>query len=401
MDRPLLADAAVVFAGERILDIGGAKEMRARYPHAPELDLGDSIILPGLVNAHTHLELSDCTADVRPTGTFADWILSVRGRTQRTPEELTKAVAAATRRGIDQCLHFGVTSVGDISQQCAITRPLLRESPLRAISFGEVLGLSALRWRFDALLPQAIDASDSSPRVRIGLTPHAPYTVDLPGYRTCLQLARDKGLPLATHLAETPDERAFLRDHAGPFQELWQRLGRWQEPVDTYRGGPIDFAHAIGLLDRPTLLAHVNYCDDRELDLLARGRASVVYCPRTHAYFGHPPHRWREMIARGINVALGTDSCASSPDLNLVDELRLLHQIASDVPADQLWKLATLHGAAALEWSHEIGTLTPGKSADCVIFPANGPDPLAHVLETNDRPTMVWSHGTCVVGRGD
>src|SRR5207302_10539659 len=107
-------------------------------------------------------------------------------------------------------------------------------------------------------------------------------------------------------------------------------------------------ANAIGLLDYPTVLAHVNYCDDVDLDLLARGRAGVVYTPRTHAYFGHPPHRWRDMLARGINVAVGTDSCASSPDLNLVDDLRLLHRLAPEVPAQTLWEMATIRGARAI-----------------------------------------------------
>src|SRR5207253_5134070 len=138
------------------------------------------------------------------------------------------------------------------------------------------------------------------------------------GYRRCLAAAKYFGLTLATHLAETPHEEEFLASHAGPFRELWEFLGAWDEQVPTFAGGPIRYAQSLGLLDYPTLLAHVNYCDDAELALLARGRASVVYCPRTHAFFGHPPHRWREMLSRGINVAIGTDSCASSPDLNLL-----------------------------------------------------------------------------------
>jgi cytosine/adenosine deaminase-related metal-dependent hydrolase len=135
-------------------------------------------------------------------------------------------------------------------------------------------------------------------------------------------------LPLATHLSEAQEEKTFLESHSGMFRDLWERIGSWEDDVPTFKGSPIAMAQAIGMLDFPTLLAHVNYCDDHELELLTRGRASVVYCPRTHRYFGHPPHRWREMLARGINVAVGSDSCASSPDLNLVDDLRLLPAIS-------------------------------------------------------------------------
>jgi hypothetical protein len=113
-----------------------------------------------------------------------------------------------------------VTTVGDISQQMHLSRPILRESPLRCVSYGEVLGTMGLRWRYDELLPRAVDRSTETRRLRIGLTPHAPYTVDLPEYEQCVALSREQGLPLATHLAETPDEREFLERHSGLFREL-------------------------------------------------------------------------------------------------------------------------------------------------------------------------------------
>ena len=135
----------------------------------------------------------------------------------------------------------------------------------------------------------------------------------------------------------------------------------------------------------------MNYCDDEEIDLLAVGRASVVYCPRTHDYFGHPPHRWREMLARGINVAVGTDSCASSPDLNLVDDLRLLHRIAPEVSAQRLWEMATVRAARAIGSS--AGTIEIGRPADLVAFEAPGDEPLREVLESQRLPLGVWAAG--------
>jgi cytosine/adenosine deaminase-related metal-dependent hydrolase len=261
------------------------------------------------------------------------------------------------------------------------------------VSFGEVLGLAQRRARFDELFPRAIDPQFQSETLRIGITPHAPYTVDLDGYRQCVKTAKQREMPIATHLAETLDERTFLESHSGPFRELWDAIGSWCDDVPTFRGGPIEMAHAIGLLDLPAVLAHVNYCSDEQLDLLTSGRSSVVYCPRTHAYFGHPPHRWREMLQRGVNVALGTDSCASSPDLNLVDDLRLLHAIAAEVPAQKLWELVTVRGARALGLSQTVGSITPGKAADFVAFDAQGDDPLRAILESSQRPSGTWTSG--------
>src|SRR5688500_6218670 len=395
MDRPPLRGAAVVVARGRIADVGDAREMSRAYRDADPVDLGRAVVLPGLVNAHTHLELSTCCCGDPPTGGFADWIAGLRARmgVDENGRTLEQVVTDAVAIGVEQCRRFGVTTVGDITQQGHLTRPLLRDAQLRCVSYGEALGLALHRPRYEELLARALDDSQASETLRIGLTPHAPYTVDLDGYRQCLEIARQRNLPLATHLAETPDEAEFLRHHTGPFRQIWERLGRWAEPVPTFDGEPLHFAHAIGLLEHPTLLAHVNYCDDAGLALLAGGRASVVYCPRTHAYFGHPPHRWGEMLARGINVAIGTDSCASSPDLNVVEELRVLRRVAPDVPAQGLWEMITVRAARAVALDGHVGTLARGKRADLVAFAVDGDDPLESILREPRLPAHVWFDG--------
>jgi cytosine/adenosine deaminase-related metal-dependent hydrolase len=393
MDGPILRDAGVVHEAGRIVAVGASASLKAAHPNAIVEDLGDAVVLPGLVNAHVHLELSNCAAGEPPTS-FVDWILSMPRRVGRQLNERADALfAAATEAGIAQCQRVGVTCVGDISQQMHVTRPILRAAPLRAVSYGEVIGLAKRRPRFDELLPMALDEEHAGDRLRIGLTPHAPYTVEPADIRRCLQLARERRLPLAIHLAETAEEREFVRAHAGPLRELWERLGHWQDSAPPSHDTPVEFAQALGLLDYPTLLAHVNYCEDDDLALIARGRASVVYCPRTHRYFGHPPHRWREMLAAGINVAVGTDSCASSPDLNLVDDLRVLHEIAPDIAVETIWEMATRRGAQAMQLE-DVGTLARGKAADFVAFEARGDDPLVEVLEDADRvPVGIWIGG--------
>jgi cytosine/adenosine deaminase-related metal-dependent hydrolase len=387
MCGPLLADGAVL-VDAKILAVGPRNQLRAQARDAELVDLGDCVLMPGLVNAHAHLELSLCQRPDSLRGGFVDWIKELMPQ-MPSPER----VAAAIDLGVEQCLRFGVTTVGDISRQCHLTRPVLRDSPLRVTSFGEVHAMAQHRDLLEERLAVAADDRWQSDRLTIAVSPHAPYSVEPHGFARCLEVARQRRMPLATHLAETPHEAEFLAEHSGAFGDLWQWLGTWDDQVPRFSGGPIRFAQSLDLLQYPAVLAHVNYCDDGELDILARGRASVVYCPRTHQFFGHPPHRWREMLARGINVAVGTDSCASSPDLNLVDDLRLLHRLVRQVPTAQLWPLITTNAAKAMGFPGRVGSLALGAAADLVAFAVKTNDPLLEVLESDILPAAVWIGG--------
>jgi cytosine/adenosine deaminase-related metal-dependent hydrolase len=385
IDSPIIRDGAIFFEKGRIAGIGAVKALRAAHPDAILHDAGNSVVLPGLINPHTHLELSGCVAGDAPAS-FTDWIASIPDRVGPNRD-----FATAARAGAAQSLRFGVTSVGDISQQCHLTRPALRDGPLRVVSYGEVLGIGGTRYKVDELLARALDESSASERMRAGLSPHATYSLDWKNYIRIAQASHE--LPIATHLAELPYERDFLEHRTGPLRDFLERMGIWQDDIKPFTGGPIDLAKTAGLLDTPTLLAHVNYCDDRELAMLSAGKATVVYCPRTHRYFGHPPHRWRDMLTSGINVAVGTDSCASSPDLNLVDDLRLLHEIAPEVPAHTLWEMATLRAARAIQTENNLGSLTIGKAADVAVFPVMTNDPLLEILEAKTQLAQVWIDG--------
>jgi aminodeoxyfutalosine deaminase len=395
MVGPVIADGAILVGDGRILDVGTRGELRSRHTDAEVRDLGDAVVLPGLVNAHTHLELSDCQCGPPPGGGFASWLVGMLRRTRISPEEMERAVTRAIGIGIEQSLRFGVTTVGDISRQCHLTRTLLRESALRVVSFGEVQAMAQRRGLLEERLAIAADESLAALRLKIGITPHAPYSVELDGYRRCLETAKANGLPLATHLAETKEEWAFLASHSGPLRELWDQWLTWDQYVPKFAGGPIRFARELGLLDYPTLLAHVNYCDDDELSILAAGKANVVYCPRTHQFFGHSPHRWREMLDRGINVAVGTDSCASSPDLNLVDDLRLLYRLYPETPVSLLWEMATVRAARAIGLS-DAGVIRPGVPADLVAFSGASSDPLREILEQPGLPIATWADGKMI-----
>jgi aminodeoxyfutalosine deaminase len=394
MDGRLIRDGAVWVRDGRVAAVGEYRKLRGAAVDVT--DAGQAVLIPGLVNAHTHLELSDCTPGERPMDGLEGWLVRMLTRTRLEPAELESRSAHGVKTGLGQCLRFGVTSVGDISRQCHITRPILREGPLRVTSFGEVMAMAQRRGLLEPRLELATDRSYQSEFVRIGITPHAPYSIEPEGYRRSLEAAKANGMPLATHLAESRAEWEFLEEHRGPLKDLWDAWLTWDNQVPRYAGGPIRMAKELGLLDYPTVLAHVNYCSDEELELLAGGRASVVYCPRTHDYFAHRPHRFREMMAHGINVAVGTDSCASSPDLNLVEDLRLVRRLYPELDAELLWRMATVNGAKALRVEDEVGTIVAGKRADLVAFAVSTDEPLLEVLEDAMQPCEVWIGGQSV-----
>jgi len=395
MSLPIIRSGAVAIADGRIVDVGPDSDVASRHPSATVEDLGPMLLLPGLVNAHVHLELSDLTPGGPPVS-FVDWLLSVIAKGPPPASEGEARVASATRTGVAQCLRFGVTTVGDITRFPQVTRQILAESPLRAVSFGEVTAMAARRHLLESRLAGAMTPSTVPDRLVSAVSPHAPYSIEPDGYARCVAAARAAKVPIASHVAESLDEAEFLTQHGGPFRRLWSLIGAWDEQVPRAPAGttPIAQVAGVGLLGYAGgIVVHANHLSSADLDLLAASPASVVFCPRTHAYFGHPPHPWRQMLKRRINVAVGTDSTASSPNLNLVDDLRLLHRQSPDVPAETLWRLATTNAANALMMRGKVGEITPGAAADFVVFDVGDREPLAEVLESGAEPASLWIAG--------
>jgi cytosine/adenosine deaminase-related metal-dependent hydrolase len=220
--------------------------------------------------------------------------------------------------------------------------------------------------------------------MRIGLSPHAPYTVEGPALSAILDAADTDKLPLCMHVAELTEEAEFLRTCGGEIRRAWEAINLAQllldEKIPRFEGGPVRWARQWGLLPpggvgAPVALAHVNYADDEEIDIIRAAGASVVYCPRTRAFFGHDavtPHRFRDMLDAGVNVCLGTDSLASNPDLFLLREARFLLRKDPTLSPTLLLEMVTSGGSRALGTSHDAGTLAEGCSADIAAFPLSG-----------------------------
>jgi len=270
-------------------------------------------------------------------------------------------------------LRFGVTTVGDITTQPQWSREVITRSPLSGVSFGEVIAIGKIRGKLNARLESAASPEFQSQRMHIGISPHAPYTVEPDGVVTCVNRAKSINAPLCMHVAETPDEALFTTNLEGPLAEYLKSLDLWDEDMPCLRREPIDLAQHLGMLTPSTVFAHANYVSDQDISILAEYDSHVAYCPRTHHAFDHTPHRFRDMLAAKVNVCIGTDSLASNPSLSILDELRFLHEQYPDFSPDELMKMGTLRGAHALGFSSATGTLSVGKDADLVVIPLEDP----------------------------
>jgi cytosine/adenosine deaminase-related metal-dependent hydrolase len=305
--------------------------------------------------------------------------------------------AAGAAAGARELLAHGCTTVADISHDNSAW-PALKPLPIRKVCFAEVLGVGPPA---RGALPRAlrsIDAATPDARLRFGLSPHAPYSTAEPLYRRTVAAARQRGLPITTHLAESRQERHFLRTGRGMFAAFLARLGLTHAPAPAATF--TEFAARVGLLgaarDVPVLLAHGQHFTRREYSALADAGVSLAYCPRSTAWFGRAGHPYVDMLAAGINVCLGTDSLASNDSLDVLAEMRAV-RAEGRIDDATIVRMATANGAAALGMNAEIGTLTPGKWADWLAVPVRaGSDALEQVLTGNAGPARVAIAGETV-----
>jgi cytosine/adenosine deaminase-related metal-dependent hydrolase len=396
-DFQVVNDGAVQVESGRIVAIEHGPATRNKQT----IDLGDCLLMPGLVNAHTHLELGFAAKRVPPTPDFADWLHRLLSEIREAANK-SGAVERSVRTGLAESLASGVTLLGDITRQPALTRTTIADTPDRptVVSFGEVIAFGAIRDGADAAIERAADRTNAGNDLRIGISPHAPYTVEPNVLVQCLDRAQRDALPVCIHAAETLDEVRYTLDRTGPIRQFFESIGEWDESIPALGMRPIEFLHSAGALRPGTLLAHANYVSNEDIDAITESGTSVVYCPRTHAAFGHPPHRFRDMLARGVNVCLGTDSLASNPSLSLLEEMRFLRREHADVPPATIMQMAMAAGAKALELGEVTGQLEPGRWADMIAIPLDAESaatPLSATLESDELPAAVFVRGRAMI----
>lgn len=395
--RPPIQDGVITIAGERIASLGTGST------HGPVEDLTEQLgrvaLLPGLVNAHTHLEFSDLTAPLAPAGTpFPEWIRRVVEHRRRQSRGLaasrSEALTHAVTRGLIESRRSGVTLLGDITTDDWQSTALPRTS-LDCTLFRERIG-----WTVEAA-EAGIAASRQwlerprAPGWAAGLSPHAPYTVHRRLLEGLCKLACEFNVPVAMHLAESREELELLREGRGRLVDCLDSLGAWIPGRLPLGLRPLVFLKTLAETPR-ALVVHGNYLDSEEVEFLAgQSRVTVVYCPRTHAFFGHDRYLLREYLDAGVRVALGTDSRASNPDLAMWDEWRFAARRHADVSPATMLAMATRDAARSLGHDDQ-GTLQPGQWANmiAVTLPDHAAsDPHQLLLDANSLVAATWSRG--------
>jgi cytosine/adenosine deaminase-related metal-dependent hydrolase len=368
--------------------LSDARPGRAHLSGAPDTveDLGNCAILPGLVNAHTHLELSWMRGQVVPGDSMPAWagaLMSLRRTVSHEPlQPIVDAIADARASGT--CL------VGDVTNTFATYEPLL-DSDLSAALFRELLGFAATDpgALVDAAT-QEIAALTPVAWLRPSIVPHAPYSVSPDLLRAIAGSSRGK--PLSIHLGESPQEVQFLRDGTGEWRTLLESLGVWNPAWMPPCCGPVEYLDRLAMVDEHLLAVHGVQFTDAELARLAAAGATLVTCPRSNRWTGAGTPPVDRFYLSGVRVAIGTDSLASVEDLNLFAEMAELRHLAPGVPAGRILESGTLGGAEALGFASELGSIEPGKRAQLLVVrvPAGVTDVEEYLVSGIDPRDVRW-----------
>ncbi|MGE0454373.1 MAG: amidohydrolase family protein [Vicinamibacteria bacterium] len=384
---PPIRDGLVAIAGDRIAWVGAASDPAA--PRGPCEDLGPGVLLPGLVNAHCHLELS-WLAGRLAGGDFVGWVAALVKLRVEEREEIARDAAGTAIRGL---LDGGTVAVGDVSNALRHL-DLLAGAGLRSVVFLEILAwdparaAASLEWAEARLagLPPGLRGSG----VEVRIAAHAPHSVS----PLLLRGLAEKGGPAAIHLAESPAEVEFLRDGGGPWAEFLEERGLGHVGFEPAGRSPVAHLESTGALHAGLLAAHCVQVDAADARRLARSGARAVLCPRSNQTLGVglPP---LPMLQRaGVGLALGSDSLASSPSLDVLEDAALLHRAYPEIDPLALVRMATLGGAEALGLD-ELGALEPGRLARLAFAPCEEPlgDPGAFLVSGLARPRSLVAEG--------
>jgi cytosine/adenosine deaminase-related metal-dependent hydrolase len=335
---------------------------------AADVALGRVVVLPGLVNAHTHLELSYLHGRIPPASRFLDWarpMLAAR-RVRSTVDD--SAILRAAEQAIQYARASGTVLIGDVTNTLA-TVPLLGGAGMAARVFHELIGFAGVDPDEQVSgARQSIDALAVDDDIRLSLAPHAPYSVS-PALFSAIRRDLDGHEPVVStvHLGESPEEVEFLKNGTGPWRVLLEELGVWNEKWHVPQSSPVEYLAEMGFLNASVLAVHGVQFEGADLDRLRTLGVTLVSCPRSNRHVGVGAPPLEAFYAMEVAVAFGTDSLASVEDLNMFGELAEARRIAPKVSARTLLRSATLTGASALGFGGEFGSIEPGKRASLVV----------------------------------
>lgn len=331
------------------------------------IDFGNAVILPGFVNAHSHLELTNFNGLIPPGDKLTSWIeCLIKSKLKWKDQDYISSVD----KGIRLSLESGTTTVADITNSGHAINTL-HDSAIRKLVFAEAIdfdpsnAISTIKTAKDKFVN-----FDQDDLFRYGISPHAPYTVSFELYNECSKIP---DLPLCTHIAETIEEVNFLSEGKGPFIDLLQKFKMLDENWEPPKLRPVKYLKKTSILKKSPILIHCNYILDDEIALIKDSKSSVVYCPRSHKFFGHKDHPFKELFDCGVNVAIGTDSLASNDSLSVLDEMKFIYGNFPEIESECILAMATENGAKALGVSEITGKIVQGYYADIsvVFLPEN------------------------------
>lgn len=383
-----IADGAIAIDGSTIVAVGELKSVQRQYPQASFRTFKQCVIIPGLINAHTHLELTAMRGYLEQEETdFFTWLrkLTLARLERMTPDD----IRVSATWGACEAVRSGITCVGDASDVANMTVRALNEVGLRGIVFQESFGPdpNLASENFDILKSKVAELRESqSALVQIGVSPHAPYTVCGKQLELIAEYAHAERLPLMMHAAESAAEELLVREGRGMFAEgLAKRNIGWKTPGVSV----IEYLCDRQILDTRPLLAHCIRVDERDLEILAEKRTKVAHCPKSNAKLGHGHAPFNAFLERTIDVGLGSDSVASNNTCDILEEARfatLLARMVKPVSAEQVFSVATIGGARCLGLGGTTGELSAGAVADFAVLSLRGThqvpsyDPVASVV---------------------
>jgi cytosine/adenosine deaminase-related metal-dependent hydrolase len=390
---PPIDEGWVAIDGGRIVAVGAERRLSSRPASRADVDLGRVALLPGLVNAHTHLELAWLEGCVPASERFTDWVRELIALRRTEPDPSADRVLEPMRRAIMSSRAGGVALMGDVANTL-VSVPALTALDQPAAVFFELLRFRASEADAvvaDALLTLASARPD--PSVRVTLAAHAPYSVSPPLFRQIhAAVSRDPASRTSVHVGESAEEIELLARGTGPWRALLEALGAWDEQWEPPRTTPVEYLDTLEVWGPQTIAVHGVQLTAGDLGTLAARGTTLVTCPRSnrHVGVGDPP------VARfyesGVPVAVGTDSLASAPDLNLWPELHAMHRLAPEVPARMLLESATRIGAGALGFGEDFGTIEPGRRAALITvnIPAGIGDVEEYLVSGVDSSQVRW-----------